>query len=58
MLSEKALWDLVDKWQGAARDITEANMPYLSTDPTTAWGQAMNEAAEDLVNYLMDHDAE
>jgi hypothetical protein len=54
MLSEQALWDLVNKWQDAARE--RGRGPYLSQDPVTAFGQALNTAAEDLSDYLLDQD--
>jgi hypothetical protein len=51
-----ALWDLVDKWRDAASNITDENSPYLSKEPKTAWAQAMNEAAEDLSDCLLEED--
>lgn len=48
---ETALWDLIDKWR---ESMNQPAGPYLSEDPKTAYGQAMNEAAEDLSDLILD----
>jgi hypothetical protein len=51
-IPEDMLWKLIDKWQAAAR--SNERGPYLASDPATAFGQAMNEAADDLSDLILD----
>ena len=53
VIHEDALWDLVEKWRKQAQ--TRATGPFLSSLPPFAWAQAMNEAAEDLSNLIIDY---
>jgi hypothetical protein len=52
MVTEDALWALVHKWNDAARERERG--PYLNADPSVAFGQALNTAAEDLSDLILD----
>lgn len=59
MITEEALWALVEKWRESAVSARSASPgPYLSSNPETAYGQAMNGAAEDLSDLILDSEDE
>lgn len=51
--SEESLLDLVDKWRELAMK-PRAELPFMHPDPYIAFGQAMNRAAEDLADLVLD----
>lgn len=54
--AEQSLWDLVDEWRDLA--LKPQRAPYLNPDPGVAFCQAMNFAAEQLSDLLLDSDGD
>jgi hypothetical protein len=51
VINEDALWDLVEKWR---EKVAAPRGVYLSNRSDIAYGQALNEAAEDLSDLILD----